>query len=406
MEWIFSSVCEIPGLYFCSALTSGYVLYYLLEVVKKPIIACSDGEFKNFLTANVPLLGEKFWPTVWCVESRLQTLMASFVRATSIPQVNYRREILTLSDGGQICLDWMEPIENCPPDTPTIIILPGLTGASKADYVRGLVLAAKDEGLRSVVFNQRGIGGIKLKTPRTYCAANFDDLVEVIAYVRGCCPNAPVAATGISMGGLILGNYISTHEDAGKSLTAAMLISVPWNVFKGCDSIERPVVNLLLNRHLASCLCNIIRGVREVVEPDIGASTVDNILKSKTIKEFDSLYTCKQFGYGTVEAYYSAATIHNKVHRMKVPTLCLNAADDPFQPYDGIPVEEVNKSHNVCVVITPRGGHIGFMEGIWPLISIGRRQYMFELFAQYFRSALSQSEDFSAATEKVRVSTP
>ncbi|BET02908.1 Abhydrolase domain containing [Nesidiocoris tenuis] len=219
------------------------------------------------------------------------------------------------------------------------------------------------------------------------------------------CPNALLAATGISMGGLILGNYISSHKDASKFLSAAMLISVPWNVFKGTVSIERPVVNLLLNRHLASCLCNIIRGVREVVEPKLGADNINNILKSKTIKEFDSLYTCKQFGYDSVEAYYSAATLHNKVHQINVPTLCLNAADDPFQPYDGIPVNEVNKSPNVCIVITPRGGHIGFMEGVWPLSMRGRRQYMFELFAQYFRSALHKPKDFALATEKVRTPT-
>lgn len=40
-----------------------------------------------------------------------------------------------------------------------------------------------------------------VQTPRTYCAANIDDLTEVVEYVHEKYPDAPLAATGISMGG-------------------------------------------------------------------------------------------------------------------------------------------------------------------------------------------------------------
>uniref|UniRef100_A0A224XHT1 Putative alpha/beta hydrolase n=1 Tax=Panstrongylus lignarius TaxID=156445 RepID=A0A224XHT1_9HEMI len=386
MSWIissFSSLLSLPSWCIGSALSSGYILYYLFDVVKKPSLVSSDGKFREFLEKNVPLLNEKFWPTVWCIEARAQTLMASIVRATVIPQISYRREIFTLKDGGDICLDWMDPDENCPSNTPTIIILPGLTGASHADYVKGLVLAARNIGIRTVVFNQRGIGGIGLKTPRTYCASNVEDVVEVVAHVREVCAGAPLAGTGISMGGLILGNYLAGVEDSESHLTCAMLISVPWNVFIGVESIEQPIVNLMLNRHLASCLCNIVKNVRHIMEP--GPYVIDDVLKSKTIREFDSKFTIKQFGYKDVDDYYAHASIHNKIHKFKVPVLCLSAADDPFQPYDGIPVEAANKLENIGIVITSRGGHIGFMEGIWPL---HRNQYMFKLFAQFFESML------------------
>ena len=43
----------------------------------------------------------------------------------------------------------------------------------------------------------------------------------------------------------------------------------------------------------------------------------------------------KQFGYKDVEDYYSNATIHDKLHLIDVPLLCLSAADDPFQPVKG-----------------------------------------------------------------------
>lgn len=48
-----------------------------------------------------------------------------------------------------------------------------------------------------------------------------------------------------------------------------------------------------------------------------------------------------------------------------------------------IPVEEANNSDHVAIVVTARGGHIGFMEGFWPFYN---NQYMFELFGQFFES--------------------
>lgn len=84
------------------------------------------------------------------------------------------------------------------------------------------------------MFNNRGLGGITLKTPRLYCAANSEDLSEVIYHVKKLHPNVKLGATGVSMGGLILGNYLACHGDEAKQIfTACKIISVPWDVLKG-----------------------------------------------------------------------------------------------------------------------------------------------------------------------------
>lgn len=70
-------------------------------------------------------------------------------------------EILVLQDGGEVALDWAEA--SCTPHSPIVIILPGLTGASQAEYIKCLVSAAKNVGIRCVIFNNRGLGGIDLK---------------------------------------------------------------------------------------------------------------------------------------------------------------------------------------------------------------------------------------------------
>lgn len=60
-----------------------------------------------------------------------------------------------------MALDWME--DDCLVTSPLILILPGLTGESQAEYIKCLVMAAKSIGVRTVVFNNRGLGGITLK---------------------------------------------------------------------------------------------------------------------------------------------------------------------------------------------------------------------------------------------------
>ncbi|VDL86252.1 unnamed protein product, partial [Nippostrongylus brasiliensis] len=50
-----------------------------------------------------------------------------------------------------------------------------------------------------------------------------------------------------------------------------------------------------------------------------------------------------------------------QVKKIPIPTLCLNADDDCFSPYDGIPREEMSESETVIGVITRGGGHTAFM---------------------------------------------
>lgn len=73
-----------------------------------------------------------------------------------------------------------------------------------------------------------------------------------------------------------------------------------------------------------------------------------------------------------------------------MPLLCLSAADDPFQPLDAIPIKAAEQSTHVAIVITARGGHIGFLEGCWPST---KEQYMGRLFAEFFRNVLVDRAD-------------
>ncbi len=103
-----------------------------------------------------------------------------------------------------------------------------------------------------------------MKTPRTYCASKYDDLREVLLHIKAEHPRAPLLAVGVSLGGIVLGNYLAGEGiKARDTLTAALLISVCFDTFRGTESIEKKGLNILLNRHLANCLVDSIKEVRK-----------------------------------------------------------------------------------------------------------------------------------------------
>jgi hypothetical protein len=68
-------------------------VYYQLVVIRPVILHCKpNSRYQAFLRQALPILNENYWPTFWCFESRLQTILASIVRST-LPDIRYRREV-------------------------------------------------------------------------------------------------------------------------------------------------------------------------------------------------------------------------------------------------------------------------------------------------------------------------
>ncbi|NXY04561.1 ABHD3 Phospholipase, partial [Pteruthius melanotis] len=333
-----------------------YACYYLNSIAKKPQLVASNDRFCRFLEEYCPVVTETYYPTIWCWEGRVQTLLRPFI--TSRPQVQYRNELIKTADGGQISLDWFDNDDSSYyPDAstrPTVLLLPGLTGTSRESYILHMIHQSETLGYRCVVFNNRGIAGEELL---------FDMYVYMFLFF---------------ICSMLLLNYLGkTGRDT--PLMAAAIFSAGWNVFESVESLEKPLNWLLFNYYLTTCLQSSISRHRQMLEK---LFDMDLVMKARTVREFDKQFTSVMFGYRSIDDYYEDASPCRKLKSVGIPVLCLNSVDDVFSPAHAIPVETAKQNANVALVLTSCGGHIGFLEGIWPR----KCTYMDRVFKQFVQA--------------------
>nr|XP_054757029.1 phospholipase ABHD3-like isoform X1 [Lytechinus pictus] len=364
-----------------------YTVYYLRYVVKNPVLACGNPKFQRLLQRCVPSLNKPYWPTFLGFGTHLQTV-GHVAFQPFVGKHNYRSEKLSTPDGGEIVLHWLEKQLADDATEPIVILIPGLTGDSQSIYVKHMVDDVLSVGCRAVVFNQRGFGGAEIKTPRTFCAGSTDDIHFVLSHIHQSYPDAPLLANGASIGGIMLLNYLAEYGSRCVPLAGAMTVSVAWDLVESAKSLEQPVNSILYNYTLTLNLIRLVK-LKGILFKD--HFDLPSVFKSRSLREFDTHLTVKVFGYRDVHHYYSSSSPKGKLSKITVPTLCLNAADDAFSPIHTIPLDEAKRSPNVAIAMTSRGGHCGFMKGIFPS---GGKTYMSEIFSEFVSAIFNEGKDY------------
>ena len=300
-----------------------------------------------------------FAPPWWLSGSHVQTLAGKFFRRASHEMLTTER--IETPDGDFLDIDWMPETD---PTMPVVLVLHGLEGHTKRGYMVHTFLALADHGLRAVGMNFRGCSGEVNRAPRFYHSGETEDIALVIERLQERFPTRPLMAIGFSLGGNILLKYLG--EQGAKNhapLSAAVAISVPYDLSAGTDALERGGMASIYVGYFLRSLFAKVRAKREILA---GILDLDSVWASKTLREFDEAATAKLHGFAGAEDYYRKCSSKDFIGSIRVSTLLLHSRDDPFLPVAALPVSAIEANPFLTLVRTEGGGHVGFFEGGTP----------------------------------------
>ena len=270
----------------------------------------------------------------------------------------YRRERVELPDGDFVDIDWVDGSAIAP----MIILFHGLEGSSRSPYATAILGAAAARGWRGAVPHWRGCSGEPNRLARAYHSGDYGDLEAMIAAVRDRVGAAPLLAVGVSLGGNVLLNWLGRETQKSRAwLKAAASVSAPIDLVASGTALDRGLNRIYARNFLKTLVPRALEKLRRFP----GLYSEEKLRRVSTIHDFDDLVTAPLHGFADVMDYWTRASSKPWLREIVLPTLVLNARNDPFVPGDSLP-----RPSDVSPAVTleqPRtGGHVGFVSGGFP----------------------------------------
>jgi predicted alpha/beta-fold hydrolase len=209
------------------------------------------------------------------------------------------------------------------------------------------------------------VAGSSTAPSRFYHSGETGDVELVIRRLVAEHPGAPLTLTGVSLGGNVLLKWLGEQgSDVPGELRAAAAVSVPYDLARGSRHIEQGFARVY-SRHFLRSLKRKAVAKRERY-PDLFDAAA--LARSRTLWDFDDHVTAPVHGFTSAEDYYARSSAIHFLGGIRVPTLLVSAADDPFLPRAVLDeVRGVAASNPALTVqFVPRGGHVGFVAGRVP----------------------------------------
>ena len=244
-------------------------------------------------------------------------------------------------------------------DHPTLLLLHGLEGSSLAHYMCGIADKAWTAGWNVVRLNQRNCGGTERLSRGLYHSGLTNDPAFVIRELVERDGIPAIAVAGYSLGGNLALKLAGEFGDSPpRELRAVCAVSPTMELAVCVHALER--------RSNVVYQWNFVRNLKARMRRKAAAYpddySLDALGRVRTVREFDEVYTAPHHGFMDAADYYHRASAARVLDRIRVPTLILTAADDPFVPVDPFTRPEVTRHPHLTVVITPEGGHCAFVE--------------------------------------------
>ena len=289
------------------------------------------------LPANLPPLHSP----LWLPGGHLQTVYAKLLQRTPPP---YRRELLPDSGGSeQAAYDFVDAADA---EAPLVVLFHGLEGSSGSHYAVEMMHAVRERGWHGVVAHFRSCGGVPAE--KKYHSGDTREIAHMLGLLAT--RYRRIYAVGISLGGNALAKYLGEQGRAGQAAVpqAAAAVSAPVDLPASASALEHGLPRLLYTRYFLNSLLPKVPPL-----PDV---------RIHTLGDFDNAYTAPLHGFADKDDYYRRSAAKPYLCDIAVPTLLLNARNDPFLPARFLPTAN-DVSPQVCLLQPEQGGHAAFVSG-------------------------------------------
>jgi predicted alpha/beta-fold hydrolase len=280
--------------------------------------------------------------------AHLETIYPALAR--KVKDVHYRRERIQTPDNDFLDLDWLQQGSER-----LMIISHGLEGNSSRAYMKGMAHAGFTNRFDVLTWNFRGCSEEMNQQLRFYHSGATDDLDCIVKHAirKGY---REIYLVGFSLGGNLTLKYLGEQQSYAE-LKRAAVFSVPLDLHASCLKICKPSNWVYSNRFLKSLKAKVIHKSNM-----IGGLDINGIEKIKTLIQFDDLYTAPLHGFLSAKDYYNKCSSLHFLKEVKIPTLLVNAQNDPFLSEECYPVSQL-KDHPFIKFENPKyGGHVGFAQ--------------------------------------------
>ncbi len=293
---------------------------------------------------------------MWLPGGHLQTIYpAKLIRQ---PEVTLKRERWDTPDGDFVDIDFVEGL----PGKPMLVLFHGLEGSSSSHYARSLLSHIESLGWSGAVPHFRGCSGEINRGARFYHSGDAEEIDWMLSRIalHPLTRNASnLFAAGVSLGGNALLRWLGTREEDARFIDAAMAISAPLDLAAGGAALSSGL-NMIYTR---SFLQTLKPKCLAKLEQYPGLFDRDRMLAARNLYEFDNVVTAPLHGFRDTDDYWHRASAKHVLDSIVVPTLVLNARNDPFLPGRHLPRRA---SDAVILEYPSQGGHVGFVSGRLP----------------------------------------
>ena len=302
---------------------------------------------------------DPFRSPAWLPGGHMQTIWPYLLPRTSVA---FRRERVNVPDGDFWDFDWVDA-PDATDDTPLVALLHGLEGSSDSHYARALMVAVKAQGWRGVIPHFRGCSGELNRLPRAYHSGDHVEAQAIFDGIKARVPaTTPIYVVGVSVGGSVLINWLGRlGRNAASLVKGAAAVSVPHDLMAAGTSIDKGFNRVYVHNFLTTLKPKSLA----MAERFPGLIDPAKVRRAYTIDAFDTAVTAVLHGFADSADYWRRASAKPWLAGVRVPTLVINACNDPFVPSESLP-GAAHASADVLLEQPDEGGHVGFLSGPFP----------------------------------------